>query len=78
MRTTTSESSEYSSPVKKLAAFFEKARDRWKAKYMAKRDQAILLANQVRAVEKSREHWKSVAQEAKRELFEMKHAQKKI
>jgi len=73
--TTTSESSEYSSPVKKLAVFFEKARDRWKAKYIAKRNQAILLANQVRAVEKSREHWKSVAQEAKRELIEMKQAQ---
>lgn len=76
--TTTSESSEYSSPVKKLAVFFEKARDRWKAKYMAKRNQAILLANQVRAVEKSREHWKSVAQEAKRELIEMKQAQNNL
>ncbi len=78
MRTTTSVSSEYSSPVKKLAVFFEKARDRWKAKYIAKRDQAILLANQVRAVEKSREHWKSVAQEAKRELLEMKQAQNNL
>ena len=76
--TTTSESSEYSSPVKKLAVFFEKARDRWKAKYIAKRNQAILLANQVRAVEKSREHWKSVAQEAKRELIEMKQAQNNL
>ena len=74
---TTTTTSEYKSPVKKLAAFFEKARDNWKAKYIAKRDQAILLANQVRAVEKSREHWKSVAQEARRELQQMKQSQKK-
>jgi len=75
---TTTKTSEYKSPVKKLAAFFEKARDNWKAKYIAKRDQAILLANQVRAVEKSREHWKSVAQEAQRELQQLKQDQKKI
>lgn len=74
---TNTTTSEFKSPVKKLAAFFEKARDNWKAKYIAKRDQAILLANQVRAVEKSREHWRTVALEAKRELQEMKQAQKK-
>lgn len=74
----TTTTSEYKSPVKKLAAFFEKARDKWKAKYIAKRDQAILLANQVRAVEKSREHWRTVAQDAMRELHEMKQAEKKV
>ena len=75
---TTTRTSEHKSPVKKLAAFFEKARDNWKAKYIAKRDQVILLAKQVRAVEKSREHWKSVAQEAQRELQQFKQDQKKI
>jgi hypothetical protein len=70
--------SEYKSPLKKLTAYFEKARDNWKAKYMAKRDQAILLANQVRAVEKSRDHWKTVALEVKRELQHLKQSQKKI
>jgi hypothetical protein len=74
---TNTTTSEFKSPVKKLSAFFEKARDNWKAKYIAKRDQAILLANQVRAVEKSREHWITVALEVKRELQEIKQAEKK-
>lgn len=65
------------SPLKKLVSFFEKSRDNWKAKYFAKRDQAILLANQVRAVEKSREFWRTIANEAKRELDELKQAEKK-
>lgn len=69
--------SEFKSPLKKLVSFFEKSRDNWKAKYFAKRDQAILLANQVRAVEKSREFWRTVAEEAKRELNELKQAEKK-
>ena len=69
--------SDFKSPVKKLASFFEKSRDKWKAKYFAKRDQAILLANQVRAVEKSREYWRTIAQDAKRELDELKQAEKK-
>lgn len=68
---------DFKSPLKKLVAFFEKSRDNWKAKYFAKRDQAILLANQVRAVEKSRESWRSIAREAQRELDELKQAQKK-
>lgn len=75
---TTTTTSEYKSPLKKLAVFFEKARDNWKAKYMVKRDQAILLANQVRGCGKSRDHWKSVALEAKRELQQVKQSQKKI
>ena len=69
--------SEFKSPLKKLVSFFEKSRDNWKAKYIAKRDQAILLANQVRAVEKSREFWRTIAEEAKRELDELKQAEKK-
>lgn len=69
--------SDRKSPLKKLVSFFEKSRDKWKAKYFAKRDQAILLANQVRAVEKSREFWRMMAIEAKRELDELKQVEKK-
>jgi len=68
---------DFTSPLKKLAIFFEKSRDSWKAKYFAKRDQAILLANQVRAVTKSREVWRVAAQDAQRELKELKQSQKK-
>ena len=46
---------ELKSPVKKLVEFFRRSRDKWKAKYFEKRDKSILLANQIRAVEKSRE-----------------------
>jgi len=70
----------YKSPVSKLLAFFPRSRDRWKAKcQQAKRDHKQ-LANQVRAVEKSRDHWKQVAKDARqlsarcqRELEELKN-----
>ena len=65
------------SPVKKLVVFFQLSRDKWKAKYLAKRDQAILLANQVRAVEKSRQQWRTIAQEARQEVKELKQQLKK-
>ena len=65
------------SPVKKLVVFFQLSRDKWKAKYLARRDQAILLANQVRAVEKSRQQWRTIAQEARQEVKELKQQLKK-
>lgn len=57
----------FKSPPKKLIAFFERSRDGWKAKYFRKRDENILLANKVRAVEKSRLHWREIAQQAQHE-----------
>jgi len=63
---------ELKSPPKKLIAFFRSSRDGWKAKYKKKNQQAILLANQVRAVEKSRQFWRDKAEQAKRELAELK------
>ena len=55
---------QFKSPVRKLVEFFRGSRDKWKAKYFLKRDENILLANKVRAVQKSREHWKELAQNA--------------
>lgn len=69
--------SELKSPPKKLVAFFRSSRDKWKTKYFNSRDQAILLANQVRAVENSRARWRSVAEQAKREIKELKEQLKK-
>ena len=63
---------EFKSPVKKLSEFFRRSRDNWKEKYLRKRDQNILLANKVRAVEKSRQHWSEVAQAAKLEVKQVK------
>lgn len=54
----------YSSPLRKLAAFFEKSRDQWKAKAMHLRHELKLAKNQVRAVEKSREQWRQKAEQA--------------
>jgi gas vesicle protein len=63
---------EFKSPVKKLSEFFRRSRDNWKEKYLRKRDENILLANKVRAVEKSRQHWSEVAQAAKQEVKQAK------
>jgi hypothetical protein len=76
---------EFKSPVKKLVEFFRGSRDKWKEKYFLKRDESILLANKVRAIEKSRQHWSEVAQsakleakKAKAELLRVKEELKKI
>lgn len=62
------ECSMFKSPVAKLLKFFPQSRDRWKAKcQQAKRDNKK-LANQVRAVERSRTHWKQIAKEAQQAL----------
>jgi len=55
------ESDELRSPVRKLVRFFRSSRDGWKSKYQEAKRTIKRLVNQVRAVEKSREHWKQVA-----------------
>ena len=54
------------SPVRKLLRFFHRSRDQWKAKHSNLKKECALLANQVRAVEKSRAAWKAKAKEAQR------------
>ena len=54
---------EWKSPVRKLARFFRRSRDRWKAKYFARREQCKLMGNQARAVEKSRAQWREAAKQ---------------
>jgi hypothetical protein len=54
----------FKSPLPKLVTFFESSRDRWKAKCQKVKRQNKLLANQARAVEKSREDWRRKATEA--------------
>ena len=56
----------YKSPISKLMKFFVRSRDRWKAKCQLAKREVKKLANQVRAVEKSRDHWKEVAKDARR------------
>lgn len=68
---------ELKSPVKKLVEFFRGSRDKWKAKYLEKRDNAIYLANQIRAVEKSREQWRLRAQDAQQRIKDLEALLKK-
>jgi hypothetical protein len=70
---------EFKSPSRKLVAFFRRSRDGWKAKYMNVRKELKKASNQVRAVEKSRAHWKEVARQERarsrelaREMEELK------
>ena len=53
----------YRSPVRKLARFFEKSRDQWKAKYREAKATIKRLKNRVRFLEESRERWKNRVQE---------------
>lgn len=62
----------YKSPSRKLAQFFERSRDQWKAKCEKRKRLCRKLSNQVRAVEASRERWKLAAQQAKREASQAK------
>ncbi len=66
------DTAQFKSPLKKLVEFFRGSRDKWKTKYFLKRDESILLANKVRAVEKSRQHWKELAQSAEQQAKQAK------
>lgn len=61
----------YSSPLRKLARFFRNSRNRWKSKCMAMKHAYKLLRNQVRAVERSRAHWKQLVEQQKRHIAEL-------
>jgi muramoyltetrapeptide carboxypeptidase LdcA involved in peptidoglycan recycling len=65
------ESKTFKSPVMKLVRFFELSRDKWKAKHHKVKQELKLMGNQVRAVEKSRAHWKEVAQQERQRVREL-------
>ena len=73
------ETQTFKSPSRKLIRFFERSRDNWKRKYMKLKRERKKLSNQVRAVEKSREHWKVIARRERQraEQFERELADKK-
>jgi len=49
---------EFKSPQHKLAAFFERSRNKWKAKHRTLKSEFKREQNQRRAVEKSRAKWR--------------------
>lgn len=65
------EAGDYSTPVKKLAKFFERSRDGWKRKYLNAKYEAKLANNQARAVERSRDQWKQRCREGQRRIAEL-------
>lgn len=54
----------YSSPAYKLLAFFEKSRDRWKAKALDRKQHIRRLEKRIADLEASRRKWKAKAQPA--------------
>lgn len=61
----------FKSPLPKLVVFFESSRDRWKTKCQKAKRQNKLLANQTRAVEKSREQLRRKVTAAERRIHEL-------
>jgi muramoyltetrapeptide carboxypeptidase LdcA involved in peptidoglycan recycling len=68
------EADAYTSPRKKLLRFFMRSRDGWKAKCLASKQRCKRLGNQVRAVETSRERWRTLAQEREQRIVELEQA----
>jgi chromosome segregation ATPase len=61
----------WKSPLRKLAGFFKKSRDRWKDKYFTKKEQYKRMGNQARAVEKSRAKWRAAAEQAQEQARQL-------
>lgn len=51
-----------------MVQFFQHSRDNWKANYQEAKRLCKKLSNQVRAVEKSRERWRELAQRRQRQV----------
>lgn len=71
---------QFKSPLSKLVTFFRESRDGWKAKAQKMTEKWRKAHVQMRAVERSRRHWKKVARQEKekrkqveRELAEQKN-----
>lgn len=68
----------YKSPVRKLSRFFEKSRDRWKAKYQQAKSRVKRLQNRVRFLEKRKEQWKGRVQTLEQENARLKARAKSL
>jgi hypothetical protein len=61
----------FKSPVSKLLRFFVTSRDGWKAKHHQLQRQLKKEQNQVRAVERSRQEWRTRAEAAQQRIREL-------
>lgn len=64
-------SSRFSTPLTKLARFFERSRDQWKAKVLLLRKETKRLKNQIYALGKSRDTWKQRARTSEARLKQL-------
>jgi septal ring factor EnvC (AmiA/AmiB activator) len=62
---------EWKSPLRKLTRFFERSRDRWKAKHQELKRERKGMENQIRAVEKSRAMWTERAARLEQRVAEL-------
>ena len=69
------ESTAYRSPVKTLARFFERSRDRWKRKCLDAKLRVKRLQTKVSDLQASREAWKRQAREARAEVARLRAGQ---
>jgi hypothetical protein len=69
---------EYKSSVRKLARFFEKSRDQWKAKCREAKRMIRLLKSRIRFLEKSRERWRQKAREMEQKLTEAEAREREL
>lgn len=65
---------EYTSPIRKLAKFFRDSRDQWKAKHGQAKKDLKRLSNQQRAVEQSRQMWRTRAEAAESRVQELEQS----
>lgn len=68
----------YKSPVRKLARFFEKSRDQWKAKCREAKATIKYLKKRVRFLEDSRDRWKSRAQELEAQVKQIETKEREL
>lgn len=69
---------EFKSPVSKVVKFLKKGRNGWKAKCMEAKHEKKLVANQARAVEKSRDCWKRMAKGGQRRIRELEREMERL
>lgn len=68
----------YKSPVRKLARFFEKSRDQWKAKCREAKRTIKYLKNRVRFLEENRDRWKGRAEELEVRVKQMEAKEREL
>jgi septal ring factor EnvC (AmiA/AmiB activator) len=66
------ETTGYSSPLRVLAAFFEKSRDRWKAKYQALQERIKAFRTELRDLRRARDRWRAKAEALEQQIKELR------